>query len=124
MRRLTEQMGAYDNAIHLVDGFPMPVCKITCASRSRCFQGEAGYSHCAAKAERYYGFEDHLMIDSQGIISGLLIGYKGYIRPLLTEKLAQQVIELQTPVRKNRKDSPLLSNSFQFDDSLKPSSDN
>jgi hypothetical protein len=73
------------------------------------FKGERGYSYCADKAEKYYGFEDHWMIDSRGIISGftlantaidecdvvqevtqsicgLLIGDKGYIRPLLTEK--------------------------------------
>ncbi|OYV19134.1 MAG: IS4 family transposase [Methylococcaceae bacterium NSP1-2] len=38
-------------------------------------------------------------------ISGLLIGDKGYIRPLLTEELKWQDIDLQTPLRKNRNDS-------------------
>jgi hypothetical protein len=38
-------------------------------------------------------------------IKGLLIGDKGYIRPLLSEELKWQHIDLQTPLRKNRKDS-------------------
>jgi hypothetical protein len=38
-------------------------------------------------------------------ISRLLIGDKGYIRLLLSEALAQQGIELQTPLRKNMIDS-------------------
>ena len=38
-------------------------------------------------------------------IHGLLIGDKGFIRPLLQEDLAQQDIDLQTPLRKNMKDN-------------------
>lgn len=128
LRRLADTMGAYDDRLHLIDGFPMPVCKLTRAARSHCFRGEAGYSYCAAKDEKYYGFEGHIIINSQGVISGftfanasiderdvvqdmtdgihgLLIGDKGYIRPLLSEELAQQQIDLQTPLRKNMKES-------------------
>lgn len=36
------QMNALDQPVHLVDGFPMPVCKITRAYGSHCFKGEAG----------------------------------------------------------------------------------
>jgi len=54
------QIGALENSIHLVDGFPMPVCKYARASGSRCFKGEAGFSYCAAKDEKYYGFEGHI----------------------------------------------------------------
>ena len=128
MRQLARQMGAYNDSIHVIDGFPMPVCQLTRAAKSRCFQGEAGYSYCAAKDETYYGFEGHLIIDSRGVlcgytfangsiderdvvqdmtadISGLLIGDKGYIRPLLSEELKWQDIDLQTSLRKNMKDS-------------------
>ena len=128
LRRLADTMGAYDDRLHLIDGFPMSVCQLTRAARSRCFQGEAGYSYCAAKDETYYGFEGYLIISSQGIISGftfanasvderdvvqdmtdgirgLLSGDKGTIRLLLSEELAQQGIELQTPLRKNMNDS-------------------
>lgn len=40
--RIIRQLADNDR-IHLIDGFPLPVCQITRAARSRCFQGEAGY---------------------------------------------------------------------------------
>ena len=121
------QTGAMDDPVHLVDGFPMPVCKYARASGSRCFKGEAGFGYCAAKDEKYYGFEGHVLVSFEGIIcgyalaaanvderdvlpemvgalQGLLIGDKGYIRPFLTQELAQQSLDLQTPLRKNMED--------------------
>jgi hypothetical protein len=122
------QIGAMKDSVHLVDGFPMPICKYARASGSRCFKGEAGFSYCAAKDETYYGFEGHLLVSFEGIIcgyaftpanvderdvlpemvvglQGLLIGDKGYIRPSLKQELAQQHgIDLQTPLRKNMQD--------------------
>ncbi len=79
---------------------------------------------CAAKDEKHYGFEGHIIISFDGVIcgytfaaaniderdvlqdmttglKGLLIGDKGFIRPLLKAELAQQQIDLQTPLRKN-----------------------
>ena len=121
------QLGAMDDSIHLVDGFPMPVCKSARASSSRCFKGEAGFSYCAAKDEKYYGFEGHVLVSFEGIVCGyafaaanvderdvlpemvgglygLLIGDKGYIRPCLKQELLQQGLDLQTPLRKNMQD--------------------
>jgi hypothetical protein len=112
----------------MIDDFPMPVCKITRAAKSKCFQGEAGYSYCAAKDEKYYGFEGHVVISFDGIITGqtfaaanvderdvveeitlnlhgLLIGDKGYIRPQLKEDLAQRSLNLETPLRKNMEET-------------------
>jgi len=125
---LAWQTGAMDDPIHLVDGFPMPVCKYARASGSRCFKGEAGFSYCAAKDENYYGFEGHVLVSFDGIICGyafaaanvderdvlpemvtglhgLLIGDKGYIRPSLKQELAKQGIDLQTSLRKSMQDS-------------------
>jgi hypothetical protein len=127
-RQLVEKMHALNDAVHLVDGFPMPVCKITRAARSHCFKGEAAYGYCAAKDEKYYGFEGHVLINSEGVIcggtfaaaniderdvlqdltdglTGLLVGDKGYIRPVLKEDLAKQGLDLETPLRKNMKDT-------------------
>lgn len=124
---LAERMKALEDSIHLVDGFPMPVCKITRAPRSQCFQGAADDGYCAAKDEHYYGFEGHLMVRFEGVIcrytfaaanideravledmteglTGLLIGDKGFIRPSLKERLAKQGLNLQTSLRKNMKD--------------------
>jgi hypothetical protein len=106
-----------EDTIHLVDSFPMPVCKYARASSSRCFKGEAGFSYCAAKDEKYYGFEGHVLISFEGIICGytftagnvderdvlpemaaglhvLLIEDKGYIRPSLKQELEQHGIDL------------------------------
>jgi hypothetical protein len=124
---LARQMNALDRPVHLVDGFPMPVCKITRAYGSHCFKGEAAYGYCAAKDEKYYGFEGQVLVSAEGVIcgytlaaanrderdmllditqglSGLLIGDKGYIRPSLKEELARQALDLQTPLRKNMQD--------------------
>ena len=124
---LAWQTGAMDDPIHLVDGFPMPVCKYARASNSHCFKDEAGFSYCAAKDEKYYGFEGHALISFEGIICGyalapanaderdvlremvgglhgLLIGDKGYISQELKQELSQQGIDLQTSLRKNMQD--------------------
>jgi hypothetical protein len=121
---LSEKLNGYSDSVHLVDGFPMPVCRITRAPTSECFKGEAGYGYCAAKDEVYYGFEGHIVISLAGVISGytfapaniderdvlqdmtqnlsgLLMGDKGFIRPSLKEELAEQGLDLQTPLRKN-----------------------
>lgn len=126
--QLVEKMNALHDVLHLVDGFPMPVCKITRAKGSHCFKGEAAYSYCAAKDEKYYGFEGHILINSEGVIcsatfaaaniderdvlqdltdglTGLLVGDKGYIRPILKEELLNQGLDLETPLRKNMKDT-------------------
>jgi hypothetical protein len=128
LRHLIEKMGASNDNIHIVDGFPMPVCKITRAAQSHCFRGEVGYSYCAAKDEKYYGFEGHVVINYEGVIcgytfaaaniderdvlqdmteglSGFLLGDKGYIRPILKEDLKKQELDLETPLRKNMKDT-------------------
>lgn len=70
LKYLSERLGAVEDEIHMIDGFPMPVCKITRAAKSKCFQGEAAYSYCAAKDEKYYGFEGHVVISFDGIITG------------------------------------------------------
>lgn len=119
--------GAMDDSIHFVDGFPMPICQYVRASSSRCFKGEAAFSYCAAKDQKYYGFEGHVLISFDGIICGyaltaanvderevlpqmaiglhgLLIGDKGYISPPLKQELLLLGIDLQTPLRKNMQD--------------------
>ncbi|MDD5495281.1 MAG: IS982 family transposase [Dehalococcoidia bacterium] len=112
----------------MVDGFPMPVCKITRAYGNHCFKGEAAYGYYAAKDETYDGFEGQVLVSSEGVIcsytfaaanrderdmlleitqglKGLLIGDKGTIRPSLKEELAKQALDLTTPLRRNMNDS-------------------
>ncbi len=126
--QIAKDLFAFDDNIHLFDGFPMPICHFKRAGFSRNFQGEADYGYCAAKDEKYYGFKGHLLISFSGIITkytvtpaniderdvlpeltveikGLLIADKGLIRPSLTEDLLQKGVELQTPLRSNMKDN-------------------
>lgn len=127
LQRLINKLGAIDDNIHIVDGLPMPVCQFARAHISVCFKGEAQYGYCATKKQTYYGFHGQIVISYNGIITdftlvganvderdsiwevtenihGLLIGDKGYIRPILFEELSQQGIDLQTPLRANMND--------------------
>ena len=125
MSKLRQRFGA-DN-IHFIDGFPLPVCRYARAKRHKNFKGYAGFSYCAAKQEKYYGFKGHLVVNFAGMITdctftpancderdvapeitqdihGLLGADKGYIRPELKEYYWCQCIDLQTPHRKNMVD--------------------
>lgn len=122
--RLVVELGADTAACHLLDGFPMAVCKPARAARSRVLRAEASYGYCAAKDEHYYGLKGHVLIDLRGVVSGLtvtaanvderdaaydlldrieglLIGDKGYIRPQFKADCEALGIDLQTPLRRN-----------------------
>jgi len=116
------------NDLHVVDGFPIPICHYCRSSRCKSFKGEADYGYCSAKDEKYYGFKGHIIVDSNGIIKsftfanptiderialldickdikGTLLGDKGYIKKELTDKLLEDGIFLQTPLRSNMKEN-------------------
>jgi hypothetical protein len=122
--RLAAALGAYTDTLHIADGLPMPVCRFARAHFSKVFKGRATYGYCAAKQERYYGFKGHLIINSVGVVSaatfaqahiderdvcpeliekfrGMLLGDKGYIRPMLQKFLENIGVYLQTPLRGN-----------------------
>ena len=124
---LAKQLGAYDDNIHIADGFPLPVCGFRRAHGSKLFKEHAAYGHCASKNMTYYGFQGLISISYNGIISGitltaaniderdaiwdivnkikgLLIADKGFIRPVLKQELAEIDIDLQYLVRKNMED--------------------
>ena len=123
-QRLAARMGAFSAEVHLIDGFPIPVCGFRRAHFCRSFQGEAGYGYCASKDETYYGFHGHLNISATGVITGfcltpaatderealwetlnhiqgLLLGDKGYISSMLKADLLRECIDLQTHLRSN-----------------------
>jgi len=124
---LARKLGAFADDIHLVDGFPIPVCCFKRAFFSKVFRGDATYGYCAAKDETYYGFHGHLLISFSGVITaftataanaderealwellpgvrGLLIGDKGYISDPLRQDLLAHGIDLQTALRDNMQD--------------------
>ncbi len=129
LQRLSRSLGSFSDPIHIVDGFPMPVCLFARAPQSQCFEDSASFGYCATKKQTYYGFQGVVMINFEGVITGftvvpanvderealwdvvdsiygLLIGDKGYLlRPLLKQELFEQDVELQTPLRRNMSDT-------------------
>lgn len=122
--RLVTDLGARTADCHIIDGFPIAVCKLARAPRSRILTAEADYGYCAAKAEYYYGLKANLLIDLRGVvvgmtitaanvderdsaydlvsgIEGLLLGDKGFIRPQFKADCEALGIDLQTPLRQN-----------------------
>jgi hypothetical protein len=112
---------------HIVDGFPIAVCKLARAVRGQVLKAEADHGYRAAKRERYYGLKAHLLIDLRGVavgitvtaanvderdaahdvlsaIEGLVLGDKGSIRPQFKADREALGINLQTPVRRNVKE--------------------
>jgi len=123
-KTVSGKLGAYREQIHLIDGFPLPLCHYQRAKNCRLFKGEANFGYCASKDEKYYGFHGHLVISSDGVItgfclteanaseraalwdvvdgiSGLLIGDKGYLSSSLENDLSFYQLSLQTPKRSN-----------------------
>lgn len=125
--KIARRLGALDDNIHIVDAFPIPVCKLARASRNRLFKGESSLGFCATKNEYYFGFKGHLNISFNGVISayvfskanvddrdaipeltdkirGLTIGDKGYIKAALKAEMKQHGIQLETPLKDNMLD--------------------
>lgn len=126
-QRLVADLGARTTDCHLIDGFPITVCKLVRAPRSRVLTVEAEYGYCAAKDEYYDGLKANLLIDLRGVVvgititaatvderdsaydrvsmlAGLLLGDKGFIRPQFKADCEALGIALHTPLRKNMKE--------------------
>jgi hypothetical protein len=126
-----------DNDLYLFDGIPLPTCNPKRMSRRNHFYGTGGVGYCAAKDKKYFGFKGHAIVNPQGLIlnftfapaniderdvlpelvtkcKGTLIADKGLIRPELTDLLASQDLNLQTPLRKNMKDPRPKSVVYQM----------
>lgn len=126
--KLSEQLNGFSDQLHMSDGFPIPICKFKRAPRCRNFSDCADYGHCASKGETYYGFKGNVLINSDGVItgltvtaaniderdslweitpgiSGMLIADKGLIGTEFQGELRGQTgLDLQTPKRSNMKD--------------------
>jgi hypothetical protein len=113
--------------IHLTDGFPISVC-MNCRGR-KIFKSEdeVSWGFCASKQQHYFGFHGHVVtnlrdevvafaltpanVDERlvvrnwfGLITGLLIGDKGFISKDLDEECDDHAIDLQTPLKRNMPD--------------------
>jgi len=120
-------VGVKLDATHVIDGFPIRVCRYARAQRCRLFMGEASLGYCAAQKEYFYGFKGHLLVTEDGWIVdatvtsatidereaawdvldgifGWLIADKGYISLAFNENLRKIGVHLRTPLRKNMVD--------------------
>ncbi|MDC9605456.1 IS982 family transposase [Xenorhabdus griffiniae] len=125
--KLARLLGAFDRPVHIIDGFPLPICRFKRAKGSAHFKGQADYGYCSAKNETDYGFKGHLMIDETGVVTGFtltpanvsereatwdvvdsiqgyLFGDKGYLGVEFQREMKQSGIEMITPVRANMDD--------------------
>lgn len=68
---MAEQLHALTDPSHLADEFPIPLSHIKRAHFSRLFQEIASYGYCASKEETYYGFKGNVVINSEGVITGI-----------------------------------------------------
>ncbi len=122
-------MGATKEFVHIIDGFPMPVCHYRRSSRCKIFKDvdSATYGYCASKQEKYYGFEGEVVIAKSGVITGytvskpniereasfdcvknikgILLGDKGFIGEEYSNEMKAEGIQISTPPKKNMKDN-------------------
>jgi hypothetical protein len=126
---LARLLAAFVATVHVVDAFPVRVCRLARANRCRRFAGEAALGYCATLREYYYGFKGHLLISDEGVITacsltaanvddreaiedlldqivGVIIGDKGYLDRDLFEQLGRRGLCLKTPLRKNMAPQP------------------
>lgn len=110
--------------VHVVDAFPIRVCRVARAKRCRLFSGSAARGYCASQKEAFYGFKGHLLVHDDGVIAatsltagnvddrqalydllpdihGVIIGDKGYISRAVWWDLWQKHIQLKIPRRRN-----------------------
>ena len=52
-RQWAVRLCASKHSVHLVDGFPVPVCHFRRAHFSQVFRGEATFGYCASKTQTY-----------------------------------------------------------------------
>lgn len=55
-----------DNALYLIDTFPIPVCDNIRITRARLYQGEAYRGYTSSKRRYFYGVKVHLMVTHSG----------------------------------------------------------
>jgi len=123
--RRVAALGARTADCHLLAGFPMTVCQLARASRSRVRKAEADDGYGAATDESYDGLKANLLLELRGVVvgitvtaakvderdsaydrvsmlEGILLGDKGFSRPQFKADGEALGMDLQTPRRQNR----------------------
>ena len=66
-QRILEHLFPADGDIHLLDGFPIPICRNCRGHRCRTFRDVAAWGYCATKQEYFYGRRGHLEGSAPGV---------------------------------------------------------
>jgi len=66
-QRLIQALGANQQDLYLIDGFPRPICGFKRAPQARVFQGSASFGCSATKLVTFYGFRGHLSSPLKGL---------------------------------------------------------
>jgi hypothetical protein len=116
-----------DEAVSLIDSFPLPVCRFARANRCRRLREIAAYGFDEMAKQTFFGMRFHLRVSLPGVITafeiepanvheltvaeGLLadvrgwaIGDRNYYSPRLTEQLAKKGLRLLAPFRSRKRE--------------------
>ena len=106
----------------------MPICKFARAPQCGLFPELANYGYCASQKETYYGFKGLLVITAKGHlrsfyitaanidepeavlnmdlpINAHMLGDKGFLGQEFTQTMAENGIDMHTPMRDNMQES-------------------
>src|SRR4051812_15124497 len=72
-QRILDRVFPARDPLHILDGFPIPVCRACRGNRCRTFRGEAAWGSCASKKEHFYGLRGHLVIDLAGLAGAFTV---------------------------------------------------
>jgi hypothetical protein len=116
-----------DRAVSLIDSFPVPVCRFARATRCRRLRELAAYGYDELAHQTFFGVRAHLRVCWPGVIVGLhlspanihelpvaerlleqakgwALGDRNYWSPAVSERLAQQGLQLLAPYRSAKRE--------------------
>jgi hypothetical protein len=116
-----------DRAISLIDSFPVPVCRFARATRCRRLREVSAYGYDELAHQTFFGVRAHLRVCWPGVIVGLhlspanvhelsvaerlleraqgwALGDRNYWSPAVSERLAQQGLQLLAPYRSAKRE--------------------
>lgn len=116
-----------DRAISLIDSFPVPVCRFARATRCRRLRDVSAYGYDELAHQTFFGVRAHLRVCWPGVIVGLhlsaanvhelpvaerlleraqgwALGDRNYWSPALSERLAEQGLQLLAPYRSAKRE--------------------
>jgi len=86
------------NKVFIIDTSPVPVCQWVRRKRCRKLQGQAHQGYCAAKCEKFFGWQLHLVTNAQGCPVNFLLLPAAWDELILVQDLLAVLPEGSTVV--------------------------